>query len=53
MNREASSELWSLSGNTNGLGGAMVTRLLHEILLFYCMVSFVTGIVIAGATLLG
>jgi hypothetical protein len=31
----------------------MVTRLLHEMLLFYCMVAFVTGIVIAGATLLG
>jgi hypothetical protein len=25
----------------------MVTRLLHEMLLFYCMVAFVTGIVIA------
>jgi hypothetical protein len=34
-------------------GGAMVTRLLHEMLLFYCMVAFVTGIVIAHATLLG
>lgn len=52
MNREASSELWNLSGNTNGLWGAMVTRLLHEMLLFYCLVA-VTGIVIAGVTLLG
>jgi hypothetical protein len=31
----------------------VVARLLHEMLLFYCMVAFVTGIVIAGVTLLG
>ena len=31
----------------------MVDRLLNEMLLFYCMVAFVTGVVIAGATVLG
>ena len=52
MNREASSDV-ELVGEHKPSGGAMVTRLLHEILLFYCMVAFVTGIVIAGVTLLG
>jgi hypothetical protein len=52
-NREASSELWNLSGKTPVLGEAMGARLLNEMLLFSCMVAFVTGVVIAGATLLG
>ena len=52
-NREASSELWNLSGKTPVSGEAMVDRLLNEMLLFYCMIAFVTGVVIAGATVLG
>ena len=52
-NREASSEFWNLSGKTRVSGEAMVVRFLQELLLFYCMVAFVTGVVIAGATLLG
>ena len=30
-----------------------MVRFLQDMLLFYCMVAFVTGVVIAGATLLG
>ena len=52
-NGEASSEPWNLSGKTPVSGDAMVARLLNEMLLFSCMAAFVTGVVIAGATLLG
>jgi len=33
-------------------GGVIMTRLLNDILLFSCMAAFVTGIVIAAASLL-
>jgi hypothetical protein len=52
-NREASSELWNLSGKTPVSGEGYGGQLLNEMLLFYCMVAFVTGVVIAGATVLG
>jgi hypothetical protein len=52
-NRGVSSEFWNLSGKTPVSGEAMVVRFLQDILLFYCMVAFVTGVVIAGAVLLG
>ena len=52
-NGEPSSESWNLSGKTPVSGDAMVARLLNEMLLFSCMAAFITGVVIAGATLLG
>ena len=39
--------------NTISLREAMVARFLHEMLLFSWVLAFVTGIVIAGASLLG
>lgn len=50
---EASSEVGNWSGKHKSRGDAMLARLLNEMLLFSCMVAFVTGVVIAGATLFG
>ena len=44
---------FELVGENTVSGEAMLARLLDEMLLFSCMVAFVTGVVIAGATLLG
>ena len=47
--------LWNLSGMEHHpvAGEAMLVRVLHELLIMSCMLAFVTGIVIAGARLLG
>jgi hypothetical protein len=35
-----------------GIGGAFMARVLNDILLFSCIAAFVTGIVLAAASLL-
>jgi hypothetical protein len=41
------------NGTPQVAGEAMLARVLHELLIMSCMLAFVTGIVIAGARLLG
>jgi hypothetical protein len=41
------------NGTPQVAGEAMLVRVLHELLIMSCMLAFVTGIVIAGARLLG
>jgi hypothetical protein len=43
-----------LAGKYRSVSGeAMVARILQEMLLFSCIAAFVTGLVIAGASLIG
>ena len=41
------------NGTPQVAGEAMLARVLHELLMASCMLAFVTGVVIAGARLLG
>jgi hypothetical protein len=55
-NKEAGSAFWFpvpvFSRSANRAGGVM-RRLLQDIVLFSCLAAFVTGVVIAAATLFG